>query len=67
MAPGRNDNDSVSSLLSLNVVKDKKLKKNDIVSGIYSETVVPSRKNNFFNQRMIYFVNRLEVNHEKYQ
>ena len=36
-------------------------------ANIYVEAVVPERKNNFFHQRMIEFVNILELKYLNYQ
>ena len=56
----------LNNLLHWTTLKVKN-EKNDIVTSIYSEAVVPTRKRNFFYHNMIDFVNRLELNDKKYQ
>ena len=52
---------AAASLISLHGESNEDSEKQYIVSNIESESVIPSIKKNLFHQRMIYFVNELEL------
>ena len=54
-------------LLSLHGNNNEDNEKQDIVTNIEFEAIVTSIKNYFFNQRMVDFVNKLELNYQKYK
>ena len=41
--------------------------KQDIVTNIECEAIIPSIKNNFFHQRMVDYLNKLELSDQKYK
>ena len=41
--------------------------KQDIVTNMEFEAIIPSIKNDFFHQHMMNFVNKIELSYEKYQ
>ena len=64
-----NSNEYVASELLIYLHGDKieDSDKQDIVSNIEFESIKPSIKNNLFYQRMMNFVNKLELDDHKYQ
>ena len=49
------------------VKKIEEFYKQDIVTNIKFEVIVPSIKNYFFHQRIVYFLIKLELSDQKYQ
>ena len=59
MVTGINEDDESASLIAFHDVNYEESKHNEIVENIYFEAVVPARKDKFYHQRMIDFVNIL--------
>ena len=58
---------STASLLYLHGINIEYSDKQDKVLNISFEEILPSIKKYFFHQRMIDFVNKLDLNDQKYQ
>ena len=56
-----------SSLITLHGENIEEYYKEDIVKNIEFESIVSSTKKYFFHQRMVDFVNKLELSDQKYQ
>ena len=67
MVAVRNEYVSAASFISLNGGNYRESEQHDMVANIDFESVVTARKMNFFHQKMIYFVNRLESKDHKYK
>ena len=62
-----NEDVADASFLTFHGKKIEYCDKQEIVTKIEFESIVPSIKNNFINQSMVYFVNKIELTHQKYQ
>ena len=62
-----NEDVSAASLLCFNRDKIEDSYRQDIVSNIIFESIITSIKNNFFNQRTMNTVNKIDLSDQKYQ
>ena len=62
---GRNEDVVAESLLNFYYENIEEYDKQDIVTNIQFEAIVPSIKKHFFHQRMVDFLNKLELSDQR--
>ena len=67
MVVSSNEDVAYVSLLCLNDNNIEDYEKQDIVTNIEFETIISSIKKDLFNQRMVGFVNKIDLSDKKYQ
>ena len=64
---GRNEDVAAASFFTLYEDNIEEYDKQDIVTNIEFYAIVPSIRKYFFNQRMVGFLNKIELSDKKYQ